>query len=117
MPGYIDLTQPEQDAVDELLSLVRPIAHELYRFAQKNRVVNQLWFSIPEGSASTLADLIAGMTAGELLPNKSGLAGSDQVTKEALQTVMGYVGTVAAHDSANHLNVLLPFGGSVNFVG
>lgn len=116
MPQYADLSQTEQDQVDELLQLVRPMAAEIYRFAQKNRVPLQLWFTNPEGSESTLADLINGLDSGALLPNKTGLTGAEAVTKAGLQTLMGYVAAIAAHDSASHLNNMLPFAGSANFV-
>jgi hypothetical protein len=116
MPQYADLTQAEQDQIDELLTLVRPLAAELYRFAQKNRIPLQLWFSNPPGSGSTLADIVNGLDAAAPLPNRTALAGADAVSKEGLQSVMGYVSTIAAHDSAAHLNNLLPFAGSTNFL-
>lgn len=116
MAQYADLTQAEKDQVDELLMLVRPLAADIYKFALKNRVALQLWFTNPEGSASTLADLIDGLTAGALLPNKTGLDGAEQVSKAGLQTVMGYISTMAGHDTEAHLNTMLPFAGSTNFL-
>lgn len=115
MAGYNELSANSQSAVDELLSLVRPLAHEIYKFAQENRPAVQQWFAVPPGESDTLADLVNGLDAGALLPNKTNLAGADAVTKENLQTLMGYVSTIAGHDSASHLNVMLPFAGAVNF--
>ena len=115
MPQYADLGTETQAALTELLSMVRPLAAQIYKFAQKNRVPYQLWFSNPEGQGSTLADLVNSLDAGALIPNETDLAQADQVTKEGLETVMGYVGVVAGHDTSAHLNVMLPFAGGPNF--
>lgn len=116
MPQYADLSTNAKADLDELLALVRPLAAEIHKFAQKNRVALQQWFSTPPGDGSTIADLVNGLDAGALLPNKTGLSGANEVTKEGLQTVMSYVSTVAALDSEGHLDASLPFAGAANFI-
>ena len=115
MGTYAELSAESQAAVDELLQLTRPLAHEIYKFAQQNRPAVQQWFTVPPGESDTLADIVDGLDTGALIPNKTNLAGADSVTKEGLQTLIGYISAVAAHDSAAHLNVMLPFAGAVNF--
>lgn len=116
MPGYSDMTAVQQQYLDNLLLLLRPAtANDIYKVAERLRVINQMWFNTPSDTATTMADLVNAWTAGELAPNNTDLPQAASVTKEGIQSAMGYVGTIAAHDTVSHLNVLLPFAGGNRF--
>lgn len=93
--AYNDLTANEKLAVQELAQFVRASVGELARLASKGRAIANYYSGNVEVILSELA-------SSDLIPNESDLAGAQDLTKEQLVNLTGYLMTFSdMTDGAN----------------
>ncbi len=110
MATYATLDPADQLRIDNLMLLVRPLQAEILRLAQKCEVAVSDWNS---GASA----LVATLDAGDEIPNKTGLSGAREVTKENLaNNLMAYVTTVSGLGTSGHIGNMLSAAGAVNII-
>ena len=82
--AYQDLTPEQQASVQALSQVLRPLAGEFARLLAKFEVATSYYV----GNVETM---IAGLDASDPIPNTSGLAGAQDLTKEQFVNLMGYL--------------------------
>ena len=81
--AYADLTQAQKDSLQAMCLLVRPLSGELGRLLEKFQAVVAYY----SGNVETI---LGELQASDLVPNESGLAGAQGLTKEQLVNLVGY---------------------------
>ncbi len=110
MPTYDTDTTENQQEVDELLSIVRPVQAEILRLSQKCEVAVALW-------NAKVSAIVAAYDAGSTIPNETGLDGADALTKENLaNNLMAYVTSAGGFSTSGHIENMLPAGGATNIL-
>jgi len=108
---YDELPQADKDKIQEMLSLARSQAAQIYRNAINAGVTMSLW----NGEVSAI---VASLDAAEEIPNTTGLAGAAALTKENLaDNVMSYLSTTASMGTTGHRDNIVPCAGAINVVG
>ena len=87
--AYAELTSEQKESVQALCQLVRPLSGELARLLEKCQAV----VSYYSGNVETILGELQGSDA---IPNESGLAGAQALTKEQFVNLIGYMITVSA---------------------
>lgn len=87
--AYADLTTEQKASVDAMLALVRPLSGELARLLEKFQAVVSYYSGNVETILGTLLDADA-------IPNQTGLAGAQSMTKAEVVTLVGYLITACA---------------------
>ena len=82
--AYEDLTQEQQASIQALSQVVRPLTGEFAKLLAKFQVAVSYYV----GNVETI---LAGLDASDLIPNTSGLAGAQDLTKEQFVNLMGYL--------------------------
>jgi hypothetical protein len=88
MPTYTQLTQPERTALDAMGTLARPAAANMVRWAQLAKLI------VAEHDLNTAAAADR-LDAGALIPNRTGLAGAGNLTKEQYLELIADLRTIA----------------------
>lgn len=87
--AYADLTVEQKASVQAMCQLVRPLSGELGRLLEKFQAV----VSYYSGNVETI---LGELQASDDVPNESGLAGAQDLTKEQLVNLVGYMITMSA---------------------
>ena len=115
--SYEALTAEQKLAVDALSDAVRPLAGTLARTLEKFQAVNSYW----TGNVETI---LAGLQSSDVIPNKTGLAGAQGLTKSQLTTLVGYMitasatadGAVSSYNTNFHRSLYAQAAGPVNLM-
>lgn len=86
--AYADLTTEQKESVQAMCQLVRPLAGELARLLEKFQAV-------VSGYVGNVETILGDLQSSDAIPNESGLAGAQSLTKEQLVNLIGYM-TVAS---------------------
>jgi len=86
---YEELTAEQQASIDALMAIVRPQAGTLARLLESFQAIVSQY----TGNIETILNLI---DAAEEIPNQTGLAGAQAMTRADVQTLIGYMTTAAA---------------------
>lgn len=86
--AYADLTAEQKASVQALSQLVRPLSGELARLLEKFQAV----VSYYSGNVETI---LGELQTSDVIPNESGLAGAQDLTKEQFVNLVGYMITAA----------------------
>lgn len=81
--AYADLTTEQKASVQALLQLVRPLTAEHIRTLEKMQAATAYY----GGNVETI---LGELQNGDVIPNESGLAGAQSVTKSELVTQIGF---------------------------
>lgn len=87
--AFGDLTQEQQDSVQALCGMARPLAGELARVLEKFQAVVAYY----SGNVETILALLDGA---DEIPNATGLVGAQAMTKTELVNLVGYLITASA---------------------
>lgn len=87
--AYVDLTAEQKASVQAMCQLVRPMSGELGRLLEKFQAV----VSYYSGNVETI---LAELQSSDVIPNGSGLAGAQGMTKAEIVNLVGYFITLAA---------------------
>jgi len=100
-----------QDEIDDLAALFNEIVALADIYKQAN-----LHFAASVSRWNTgMSAKVATLEAGFLIPNPTGLAGTNPVSKENLEAnLMAYATTIHGLGTQSHLDNILPLAGSVN---
>jgi len=105
---YVDLAQADKDRIQTLLALVRPEAARLYKDAINTGAMVSEW-------NAGVSALITGLDVGELIPNTTGLAGAQAITKENLaNNLMAYITSRSGFATTGHRDNIVPAAGAHN---
>jgi len=80
MPQFSDLTSEQQEAIKQFEITARPGSGTLFRFLNK--------VDIMKPTLGPLKALLGSLDAGAVVPNHSGLAGAQPLTKEQLLAII-----------------------------
>lgn len=89
MATWNSLTAQQQQTVQDVATPARALAGE---FAQLCNKAKDLGLAYNNGAAAILATV----TGSELIPNDSGLAGAQSITRDQLVNLIGYYTTIGA---------------------
>lgn len=81
--AYADLTAEQKQSVQALCQLVRPLSGELGRLLEKFQAVVSYY-------SGNVESILSALQASDAIPNESGLAGAQSLTKEQLVNLVGY---------------------------
>jgi type III secretory pathway component EscT len=95
--AYADLTIEQKASVQALSQLVRPLAGELGRLLEKFQAV----VSYYSGNVETI---LGELQSADLIPNETGLAGAQNMTKDQFVNLVGYMITAAATADGSPMN-------------
>ena len=87
--AYADLTPEQKESVQALSQLVRPLSGELARLLEKFQAVVSYYV----GNVETI---LGALQSSDEIPNASGLAGEQTLTKEQLVNLIGYMIVISA---------------------
>ena len=87
--AYNDLTAEQKQSVQAMCQLVRPLSGELGRLLEKFQAVVAYY-------SGNVESILAALQASDVVPNESGLAGAQNMTKEQLVNLVGYFITLCA---------------------
>lgn len=87
--AYADLTTEQKQSVQAMCQLVRPLSGELGRLLEKFQAVVAYY----TGNVETI---LGELDNADVVPNESGLAGAQSLTKEQLVNLVGYFIVMAA---------------------
>ena len=87
--AYADLTTEQKESVQALCQTVRPLSGELGRLLEKFQAVVAYY----TGNVETI---LGELQSSDVVPNLSGLAGAQGLTKEQLVNLIGYMITSSA---------------------
>ena len=82
--AYADLTTEQKASVQAMCQLVRPLSGELGRLLEKFQAV-------VAGYVGNVETILGELQASDVIPNQSGLAGAESLTKEQLANLIGYM--------------------------
>lgn len=82
--AFQDLTQEQQDAVQALSAIVRPLIGEFARLLEKFRAV-------VSGYVGNVETTLSALQNGDAIPNATDLAGAQSMTKAEFVTLVGYM--------------------------
>jgi hypothetical protein len=92
--AYADLTTEQKESVQAMCQLVRPLSGELGRLLEKFQAVASYY----TGNVETI---LTELQSSDVVPNASGLAGAQDVTKAELVSIVGYFLTLCATPEAS----------------
>ena len=81
--AYADLTAEQKQSVQALCQLVRPLSGELGRLLEKFQAVVAYY-------SGNVESILSALQASDVIPNESGYAGAQSLTKEQLANLVGY---------------------------
>ena len=109
MPAYDALSDSDKAVVQSTIQLIRAASGSV------GRVFNAL--KAIEDDTNAIA-LITSVTAGDTIPNQSGLAGADDMTRTELAAVWSdFVTMKASHDTAGSRAAWSKAAGAANLLG
>lgn len=92
MPQYSDLTAAQKETVKQGELFVRGFLRELTR---RDIDLKLQWFT------DNAAPILAALDAGAVIPNTSGLAGAQDLTKEQLTALKNWIASISADIETN----------------
>ena len=115
--SYASLTEEQRESVDALCVMVRPLAGELARTLEKFQGVTSYW----TGNVETI---LGALQSSDVIPNTTGLAGAQGLTKAELTNLIGYMITASAtadgasgsYNSNYHRSLYAKAAGPINIV-
>lgn len=118
MPVYNDLTADQKAAVDNLSALVRDTVSKLAKVCNAGRAVSA-------GYVGNVESILATLDSGAVIPNTTGLAGAQPMTRSELVTVIGYLmvmsetadGASGSLNTNYHKSLYAKACGPVNLIG
>lgn len=107
---YSELSAEDQQTLDDYLQFARPLLGEVARLMHKFSAVNSDWTNGAQG-------VVASLTAGVIVPNKTGLAGAASLTKEDIQASAALIAqALSGYESATNRNRWVKAAGAVNTI-
>lgn len=111
MTTYADLTIEQQTTLDDFMALIRPLAGEIAKTCNHMGAANTAY-------AADIDVLIASLGEGEVVPNKSGLAGAQSMKKEDVQSFMGSLALVlSTYNTDDNREQWSKLAGANNLIG
>jgi len=115
--SYETLTQEQRDSVDALAQMVRALSGTLARTLEQFQAVNSYW-------TGNIETILSGLQASDVIPNKTGLAGAQGLTKSELTNLVGYMivasatadGASGSYNSNYHRSLYAKAAGPINIV-
>lgn len=92
--AYADLTTEQKESVQAMCQLVRPLSGELGRLLEKFQAVASYY----TGNVETI---LTELQSSDAIPNTTGLSGAQELTKEQLANLVGYMLTMCATPDAS----------------
>lgn len=108
--AYADLTTEQKASLDSWMLLFRATCGELARVNNHGDAVNIEY----NGSAGEVLALLQDTDA---IPNTSGLAGAESMTKAQIVTVVSYLQGVLAYNTSAHRGNIARACGEANLIG
>lgn len=109
MATYASLSAEDKAVVDNFTNIMRTTAGEFARALNHMNAIAQ---------DSNAVAIFQTLDAGEYVPNRSGLAGADSMTKAELQSVfLVFDALVTSHNTTANRNAWTKMAGIVNMIG
>ena len=108
--AYVDLTTEQQNSLQAWLAILRAAGGELARLNNHGSVLATEYAAVTSAILGELAD-------GDIIPNVSGLAGAESLTKLEITTLIGYMQTAQSLDTATHRQLIAKAAGEANLIG
>jgi hypothetical protein len=110
MAQYADLTPQDKQALDNYLQFARPLMGELARMMNKFGAINSDWTNGAQAIVATL-------DANAAVPNSTGLAGANELTKEDIEAVATLIGqAITAYENQTNRDRWAKSAGAVNTI-
>lgn len=108
--AYADLTTEQKATLDSWLNNVRGICGEMARVGNHCAAADTAYWA-------QISAILAGLADSDLVPNASGLAGAQSLTKAQIVTLVSHIEAVNTLNDSNHRNVWVLACGMTNLIG
>ena len=108
--AYNDLSTEQKQSVDDFMSMLRPWCGEFARVHNHGAACyTQYW--------ATISSVMSELQDADVIPNKTGYAGAEGITKAQIGTILAWIGDVATTNSEANRQLMATAAGGMNLVG